>query len=84
MRWLIDSFFEFLFDSIGIILVIILLVGFSLLCGYLNTPSFPWGAVFAFAVSLIPLVYCIRIVLDKKLTREEKWNKLFGIQPKIK
>ena len=75
MKWLIDSFFYFLFDSMGII-------GFAGFCGYLNTPSFSWGAVFAFAVSLIPLIYCIRIVLDKKLTREDKWNKLFGIQPK--
>ena len=75
MKWLIDSFFYFLFDSMGIIFVIAF-------CGYLNSPSFPWGAVFAFAVSLIPLIYCIRIVLDKKLTREDKWNKLFGIQSK--
>ncbi|HHE9957322.1 TPA: hypothetical protein ACPHPO_001873 [Haemophilus influenzae] len=82
MKWLIDSFFDFLFDSMGIIFVIALIIGFAGFCGYLNTPSFPWGAVFAFAVSLIPLIYCIRIVLDKKLTREDKWNKLFGIQPK--
>ena len=29
MKWLIDSFFDFLFDSMGIIFVIALIIGFA-------------------------------------------------------
>jgi len=38
----------------------------------------PWGW-YVFSVIMVALiVWCLRIAFDSKLTKQQKWNKLFG------
>ena len=60
-----------------ILFVLMLFIG-AVFLGTLNTKEFPWGAVAALVVSFPFIIWCIRIVLDKRLTRTQKWDKLLG------
>ena len=48
MKWLIDSFFDFLFDSMGIIFVIALIIGFAGFLWLFEYPFFPLGSSICF------------------------------------
>lgn len=45
----------------------------------LNTSEFPWGAVSVFVLTLPFIIWCGKIILNKRLTRSQKWDKLLGL-----
>ncbi|MDE8035744.1 hypothetical protein OQ257_11315 [Actinobacillus equuli subsp. equuli] len=79
MRSFLSLVFRYVGSTIFYLIILPLFVfGIFAYIVLLNTPEVPYGALVFFAIAAIAGVYCLFVVFDKKLTRKEKLDKLFG------
>ncbi|MBR0574209.1 MULTISPECIES: hypothetical protein [Pasteurellaceae] len=77
--FLLMGFLAWLDINPFIILIPVVIVVFVAFTSWLNTFGFPYGLVAWVLLALVNIGWIIKIKLDPTLTKEQKTNKLFGI-----